>query len=224
MIFGKIEYLNLLPFHTFMKRYLRASSEKKAWIKCGGVPATLNRRMRLGRIDAAVVSSIVSPAFYCVDLGIVADGAVWSVLVHPGESRKDAASDTSNALAGLLGLEGEVIIGDRALRRYFEEEEGLIDLGERWKARTGLPFVYARLCARSRKEWRRLKKIEKRFDARRVKIPWRILKNEAENIGITPRQAKAYLQRINYRLRWREDRALKQFLSQAKKSLNLTFH
>lgn len=214
MIFGKIEYLNLLPFHTFMKRYLRHAAEKKAWLKCGGVPATLNRRMRLGRIDAAVVSSVVSPAFYCVDLGIVADGAVWSVLLHPGKSCKDTASDTSNALAELLGLEGEVVIGDRALKRYFAGDGDLIDLGERWKAHTGLPFVYARLCARNRREWHRLKRIERRFNPKAVKIPWRVLKTEAEAIGITPRQARAYLQRIGYDLKWQEKRALKKFLSQ----------
>ena len=214
MIFGKIEYLNLLPFHIFMKRYLRTSTEKKAWTKCGGVPATLNRRMRLGRIDAAVVSSIVSPAFHCVDLGITADGAVWSVLLRPGVARKDVASDTSNRLAEILGLKGEVIIGDRALERYFHEPENLLDLGALWNERTGLPFVYARLCARNAKEWHRLKNIEKVFNPRAVKIPWRILSQEATRIGITPRQAQAYLQRIGYRLKWREKRALKKFLSQ----------
>ena len=213
MIFGKIEYLNLLPFHIFMKRYLRHSAEKKAWTRCGGVPAALNRRMRLGRIDAAVVSSVVSPAFYCVDLGIAADGAVWSVLLRPGESRKDSASDTSNALAERLGLKGEVIIGDRALKRYFDAEEPLEDLGALWKASTGLPFVYARLCARNRKEWRRLKAVEKAFHPHGVKIPHRILSREAGRVGITPAQARDYLDRIAYRLGWREKRALKKFLS-----------
>ncbi len=216
MIFGKIEYLNLLPFHTFMKRYLRASTEKKAWIKCGGVPATLNRRMRLGRIEAAVVSSIVSPAFYCVDLGIVADGAVWSVLLKPGSSRQDDASDTSNALARVLNVKGEVIIGDRALVQYFHSKEEWLDLGAQWKKKTGLPFVYARLCAGNLKEYRRLKRIEKLFNPKAVKIPWRQLHKEAIRIGIEPAQAQAYLDRIGYRLRWQEKRALKKFLYHAR--------
>ncbi len=217
MIFGKIEYLNLLPFHLFMKRYLRASVEKKAWSMCGGVPAALNRRMRLGRVDAAVVSSIVSPAFRCVDLGIVADGAVWSVLLLPGPARRDNASDTSNALAEILRMEGRVVIGDRALRHYFRSDDQPVDLGACWKERTGLPFVYARLCARNTKEWRRIREIEKRFDPHVVKIPWRVLAKEAARIGIAPREAAAYLDRIDYTLGWREKRALKRFLSSVRK-------
>ena len=147
MIFGKIEYLNLLPFHLFLKRTLRHGIEKKAWQKRGSIPSRINRAFETGRIDAAVISSIKSRGRECTDFGIVADGEVMSVLVLPGKNRRDTDSDTSNALADLLGIDGEVMIGDKALRYRLANPDKGIDLAEAWKEETGLPFVFARLCA-----------------------------------------------------------------------------
>ncbi|WP_457596888.1 MqnA/MqnD/SBP family protein [Hydrogenimonas sp.] len=213
MVFGKIEYLNLLPFHQFLKRYFRHGAEKAAWRKKGGHPAAVNEALRRGRIDAAVISSVASRRWRCADMGIVADGAVWSVLALPGENRPDEESATSNALAGVLGIEGRLLIGDKALRHYFEKGEG-IDLAAEWKARTGLPFVFARLCGRGRHA-RRIGRIGRLFLKAPVQVPYRDRARAAEKLGITVSQLDSYLARIGYRLGWRERRALARFLKAA---------
>ena len=211
MIFGKIEYLNLLPFHLFLKRALRHGIEKKAWQKRGSIPSRINRAFETGRIDAAVISSIKSRGRECTDFGIVADGEVMSVLVLPGKNRRDTDSDTSNALADLLGIDGEVMIGDKALRYRLANPDKGIDLAEAWKEETGLPFVFARLCARSR-YIRRLRRLTHRFFVSPPKIPCRILRKEAEARGLSAAELQDYLDKIYYRLGWREKRALKHFL------------
>ncbi|MFC2346099.1 MAG: menaquinone via futalosine step 1, partial [Campylobacter sp.] len=60
MIFGKIDYLNLLPFHVFLKRSRLSSQDKKIIEFKKGVPSKLNCDLCCRRIDAAVVSSIES--------------------------------------------------------------------------------------------------------------------------------------------------------------------
>ncbi len=215
MIFGKIEYLNLLPFHLFLKRHLRYSVEKKAWQKRGSVPTDINRAFRARRIDAAVISSIRSRGCRCTDFGIVADGEVQSVLLLPGKVKRDRESDTSNTLAEVLGLEGEVIIGDKALRHFLEHPEEGIDLAAVWKVRESLPFVFARLCAHPA-HIRRINRLSARFFANPPKIPYRILRKQAEMRGIGVRQLQEYLDKIHYHIGWREKRALKRFFHLAR--------
>ncbi|WP_201352320.1 MqnA/MqnD/SBP family protein [Hydrogenimonas urashimensis] len=215
MIFGKIEYLNLLPFHLFLKRYLRYSIEKKAWQKRGSVPASINRAFRARRIDAAVISSIRSRGCRCTDFGIVADGEVQSVLLLPGVLKNDAESDSSNILARVLGMEGEVIIGDKALRYFLAHPGEAVDLAAAWRKRESLPFVFARLCAHP-PHIRRLERITKHFFAHPQKIPYRTLKEQAVRRGIEVDQLKAYLGKIHYRIGWREKRALKRFFRLAR--------
>ena len=210
MIFGKIEYLNLLPFHIFLKRYLRNSSEKKAWALRGSVPSIINRIFEAKRVDAAVISSIKSRHYKCSDFGIVADGEVQSVLLIPGESKSDIESDTSNQLANVLQLKGEILIGDKALRFWIKDPESAIDLAYAWKKRVGLPFVFARLCAHPPYEGR-IEKMTKTFFKSPPKVPYLILRNEARKHGITPKQLQNYLDKIYYRLEWREKKALKRF-------------
>ena len=210
MIFGKIEYLNLLPFHIFLKRYLRNSSEKKAWTLRGSVPSRINRIFEAKRVDAAVISSIKSRRYRCSDFGIVADGEVQSVLLIPGESKSDIESDTSNQLANVLQLKGRVLIGDKALRLWVKDPNGAIDLASAWKEKEGLPFVFARLCAHSPYETR-IKKMTKIFFKSPPKVPYRILRNEAQKKGVTIKQLQNYLDKIYYRLNWREKKALKRF-------------
>ena len=84
MIFGKIDYLNLLPFHVFLKRSRLSSQDKKIIEFKKGVPSKLNRDLRCRKIDAAVISSIESrkKRYKKVSLGIVAKGDVKSVLVR----------------------------------------------------------------------------------------------------------------------------------------------
>jgi len=48
-------------------------------------------------------------------------------------------------LAKVLGLHGKITIGDKALKLFLSGTEG-VDLALRWKEKTDLPFVFARLC------------------------------------------------------------------------------
>jgi chorismate dehydratase len=212
MIFGKIEYLNLLPFHIFLKRYLRNSSEKKAWTLKGSVPSKINREFKAKRVDAAVISSIKSRRYRCSDFGIVADGEVQSVLLIPGEPKRDVESDTSNQLANVLELKGEIIIGDKALRFWVKDPSGAIDLASAWKEKERLPFVFARLCAHPKYRYR-IERMTKIFFRSPPKVPYRVLCSEAKKHGITVKQLQNYLDKIYYQLKWREKRALKRFIS-----------
>ena len=161
MLLGKIDYLNLLPFHVFLKSLSLPSYVKKSIEFKKGVPSKLCADLYYRRIDAAVISSIESrkKRYKKVSLGIVAKGDVKSVLVRKGTAaRPDPASASSNALAGVLGLEGEVLIGDRALKAYLREgEDAFYDMGRAWRERTGLPFVFGRFsCVKGRGAYERL--------------------------------------------------------------------
>lgn len=208
MIFGKIDFINLLPFHVFLKKNLRHSAQRTALHKRKGVPSQLNRMLQSGRIDAAVISSVKSFGRSCTDMGIVANGEVQSVFVIPGAIRSDSQSDTSNALAKVLDIKGEVMIGDKALKRYLEGVEA-IDLGSEWKRRHHLPFVFARLCYC--KDGRHYRKLSRRFLKSKVNIPYYILKQKSDATGVSPADIKAYLKLIGYRIGRKEKLALKRF-------------
>jgi len=214
MIFGSISYLNLLPFQVYMKRRFPATQYQQMLRWRRAVPSAINREFRRGRVHAAFISSIASRGCRCTDLGIVADGPVYSVFVLPGKSAEDRESATSNVLARILGLGGEVIIGDKALRHYLGGGEGT-DLSEAWKERTGLPFVFARLCYRGK--GKTIRKIAGEFGSKEWKIPQYLLEKAAGEKGITPSQLRWYLEHIGYRMGWREKKALKLFLKRARK-------
>lgn len=174
-----------------------------------GVPSAINKALRKGTINAGFISSIESPRYNCTNLGIVADKRVYSVFVIDGENKTDNESATSNRLAKVLNLEGEVIIGDKALRYYLEGGEG-IDLAQEWYSRTKLPFVFARLCFNCYEK--RVKTLAKNFIHKQIKIPQYILKKEAKKRDITPKQLLWYLEHISYKLDYRAKRSLKLFL------------
>ena len=145
MLFGKIDFINLLPFHIYLKRSPLQNAFKQSVGYKKGTPSALNYQLKRRKIDAAVISSIESTkrSYQTIDMGIVAKKEVTSVLVKQGIYQKDPASATSNALAKVLGIEGEVLIGDRALRAYLKDPESYIDLAKLWNEKTGLPFVFA---------------------------------------------------------------------------------
>ena len=209
MLFGSIRYLNLLPFQLFLKRYLRSSAAQMAFRYKRAVPSRINASLRRGEVNAAFISSVHSPRFACTDLGIIARGAVYSVFVLPEADADDPASETSNRLVRVLNLHGRVLIGDAALRHYLAGGEG-IDLAEAWHTRTGLPFVFARLCYN--RHGRAIQTLAKRFAHTRTRIPHYILKREAARRGITPAQLTWYLAHIHYTMDWRAKRGLKRFL------------
>ncbi|MHC3995100.1 MqnA/MqnD/SBP family protein [Thiomicrolovo sp. ZZH C-3] len=215
MRFGRIEYLNLLPFHVFMKRYLRSSQSQMMLRHGANVPSAINRAYRARKIDAAFISSIRAKGQKHLNLGIIADGPVQSVLLIPSESpQTDTASETSNALTRVLGLEGRVIIGDPALRAYLEGVEAL-DLAEEWHKRHGLPFVFGLLSYQSHAK--QLQQLARAFARRRQKIPQYLLKRASVRTGVRPQDILAYLEGIHYRMDHRAHRSLRLFWRLAEK-------
>ena len=210
MIFGSISYLNLLPFQLFLKRAIRHNGARMAFRYKRAVPSRINAALRRGDVNAAFISSIHSPRFACTNLGIIADKKVYSVFVLPGTDATDPASATSNRLAKVLGLHGQVLIGDAALKYYLDGGEG-IDLAEAWFARTGLPFVFARLCYN--RHGKTIQKLARDFTRTKTPIPQYILKREARKRDIAPKQLLWYLDYIYYELDWKAKRGLKKFLN-----------
>ena len=194
---GHIDYLNLLPFYQFLKK-------KNIKIK-KGVPSEINKLFEKRKIDAAFISSIKSKNKKCFDIGIVANKEVKSVLLCPG-SGEDKDSATSNILAKQLNLKGKVVIGDKAFK-----EKNCIDLANEWYKRYKLPFVFARFCVN--KNQKKYEKLVKEFLKTKQKIPYLTLKKYADNIGVSYKEAKEYLDKIiYYKIGWREKKALNKFL------------
>jgi len=214
MLFGSIEYLNLLPFRIFLKKYLKGSYTYQALHYKSGVPSKINRDFKSRSIDAAFISSIESKRALCSNLGIIAYKEVRSVFVIPKtQNQKDCASATSNTLAQLLDIKGEVIIGDRALKFYLEGGEA-IDLAAKWYDKYRLPFVFARLCYHNHSQ--QMQKLIKAFDTSSIKIPQYILKKEAQKRNITPKELQEYLDYIYYSMDYRSIRAFKLFMKRAR--------
>ncbi len=214
MIFGSIAYLNLLPFAFYLKRSIRNNQEKQILQYRQGVPSKINQLFKKRVIDAAFISSIKSQRCRCSNLGIIANGSVYSVLLLKSEQMFDSESDTSNILSKVLGLKGKVIIGDKALRHYLSGNEA-IDLSLLWKEETNLPFVFARLCFN--KHRRRLLKLAKQFNKRTTKIPYFYLNREAKKRGLNAKELQWYLKHIHYKIGYKEERALKLFFRRARK-------
>ncbi|MCB4774927.1 MAG: hypothetical protein LGB71_06560 [Sulfurovum sp.] len=207
--FGSISYLNLLPFHIFLKKRLKSSGAKMAFHHNRAIPSKINHDFKRRAVHAAFISSAVSKKCHCTDVGIIAKKSVYSVLLIPGENQKDPASATSNKLAQLLGLKGRVFIGDAALQYYLKGGKG-IDLAEAWYAKTGLPFVFARLCYNQESTY--INKLAQAFVAKKVRIPQYILKKEAQKRAITSNELHWYLEHIHYKMDWKAKKSLKKFL------------
>lgn len=215
MLFGKIEYLNLLPFHVFIKRFVSSSQIKMGMEYKKGVPAKINSEFKSRRVDAAFISSIAAKKYQRVALGIIARKNVKSVLVIPqAESKKDIESATSNVLMQVLGVQGEVLIGDKALR-YALKNDDYIDLAQLWNERYRLPFVFAVLALH--KDKRIYKKIEKLFGKTKTRIPQYLLEKAAKNVGVSKQEALDYLELISYELDIKAQRGLKKFYKEASK-------
>ncbi len=218
MIFGKIDYINLLPLHIYLKKYPLPNGLKKTMEYKKGVPSKLNRDLFYRRIDAAIISSVESARkkYKNLDLGICANKQVWSVILEKNsQNAEDPSSATSNVLARVLGLNGKVIIGDEALRLYLQEGTKFFDLCSLWYEKTGLPFVFARFSCVKKKGF--YSKILKNFTQVETKIPYYILEKYAQMRKISPQDIKAYLQVIYYGMGHKELRALRTFFKQVQK-------
>jgi chorismate dehydratase len=209
VVFGKIEYLNLLPFHVFMKKFTRSSQQAKSMHYYRGVPASINAKFLSRRVDAAFISSINAKKHLHVDLGIIAKKEVLSVLVIPkDEDTKDKESATSNVLANVLDVKGEVLIGDKALKYYLSGDLH-VDLAKEWNDRYKLPFVFALLCHHSKDKI--YKKIQNNFLKQNIKIPQYLLQQASIRTGIATQDILNYLQYISYDLDKKAQLGLKKF-------------
>ncbi len=214
MIFGKIDFLNLLPFHVFIKRYARTTRFHQSLHYHKGVPSALNREFAMHRIDAAFISSITAKNCRHFGVGIVAQREVLSVISLPAPDKADADSATSNLLSKILDINGEVLIGDKALRYYYGGGEHT-DLGELWHERTGLPFVFALLCTHHHSD--ELRRLSRAFVSKKVKIPYYILMEASRKSNLSPAQISHYLKFISYKVGAKEERGYKRFVKEAKK-------
>ncbi|MFT7824211.1 MAG: MqnA/MqnD/SBP family protein [Sulfurimonas sp.] len=215
MLFGSINYLNLLPFQLFLKKHIRSNAAQMTFRYKRAVPSRINILLKRGEVNAGFISSVESRKCKCTDLGIIANRKVYSVFVIPGEEETDPASATSNRLAGVLGLKGKVLIGDQALKYYLSGGEG-IDLAEAWYEETGLPFVFARLCYNRHKA--SVEKLAKQFVQSPTRIPQYILKKEAKKRGISPKELLWYLDHIEYHMDYKAKKSLKLFLRKSERS------
>ena len=209
MIFGKIEYLNLLPFHVFMKRFTSNSRESMSMNYKKGVPSKINKDFSSKRVDAAFISSIGAKKHSHVELGIIAKKEVQSVLVIPHvKNKNDTESATSNVLARVLNIDGEVLIGDKALKYYLQNKPH-VDLAKEWNKKYNLPFVFAILCFH--KDKKRYKNIQKRFLKSKIKIPRYILEQASKRTSVKENDILDYLQYISYDLDAKAKLGLKKF-------------
>ena len=211
MVFGKIEYLNLLPFHVFMKRFTRSSQEAMSMHYKRGVPSDVNAKFLSRKVDAAFISSIHAKNSLHVELGIIAKKEVLSVLVIPNdENTSDTESATSNILANVLDVKGEVLIGDKALKYYLSGKPN-IDLAKHWNDKYNLPFVFALLCYHNQAKL--YKKIQKDFLKQKVKIPQYLLTQASKKTAISNKDILIYLEYISYNLDKKAKLGLKKFYS-----------
>ena len=215
MVFGKIEYLNLLPFHVFMKRFTKSSQQSMSMHYYRGVPAKINEKFLSRRVDAAFISSISARKHKNVNLGIIAKREVLSVLVVPNTTNQiDNESASSNILAQILDIKGKVLIGDKALHHYLQNKP-YIDLAAEWNSRYRTPFVFALLCYH--KDKKVYKNIEKSFLKQKIKIPTYILKQAAKRTDVQSKDILKYLEYISYDL---DEKAKKGLTLFYKKSSN----
>lgn len=215
MLFAKIDFINLLPFYVFLKKNIHSTQIKQIIEYKKSYPAKINKRFKKKQIDAAFISSVASKNCNCLDIGIVAQNEVLSVLALKGAYEEDYQSYTSNTLAKVLNIQGKILIGDKALYHFHHtKNKEFTDLAFEWKKRHKLPFVFARLCFNKEKKY--LQKLSKQFLKTEVKIPYYILQQQSKKSGISTKQIQEYLTKISYKIGYKEKRSLKLFLKLSK--------
>jgi chorismate dehydratase len=170
---GVIEVLNVLPvYYTILKQ--KYDSHFKV-VK--GIVTELNEKLYRGDIDVSVISSFEYAKHFDLyyilpDLSISADGPVNSIYLFLDKPIDELNRDkiklttfsfTSVHLIQFLlkdyqveftneneeSVVGQLLIADQAIRRFYQRRDRFVyDLSELWKAKTGLPFVFALWCVR----------------------------------------------------------------------------
>jgi len=198
-----------------MKRFTKSTQQSMSMEYKREIPSKINLAFHRRRVDAAFISSISAKKSNYVKLGIIAKKNVDSVIVIPAKkNKKDIASASSNVLANILGISGEVIIGDKALK-YAINHDDYIDLAQKWNQKYNLPFVFALLCYHKDKKLYKI--IEKEFTRCRIKIPQYLLKEASIKTGISIKEILKYLRLISYSLDTKATLGLKKFYKEAKK-------
>jgi len=202
---GSVPYLNAAPLvHGLPGVRTAVPSRLARWLEDGecDLAAALSLGAVLSRPDWRVLPSC----------GVASDGPVRTVMiVHEGplESHRglalDPASRTSNLLARWLlkqvsGVDpwigpqahARVLIGDAAFAHA--PAEGT-DMGEKWKALTGLPFVFAGWVAGGAlaRDAVRLREIDAFLAERTGDAPSRLGEIAAAQTVVAPEVARTYL-------------------------------
>jgi chorismate dehydratase len=212
---AKIDYINLLPFHIFLKKNLKSPFAKAFINYHKSYPSKINEEFAKRRADMAFISSVTAKKANKTSVGIVARGEVQSVIVLKGADLNDIESASSNALARVLGIHGVVMIGDKALKTYFDSPQKCTDLAKEWHDRYRLPFVFAILCHNDKSK--QAHEIAKRFANAHIKIPQTILQKYADSRGVSKLQILAYLKKISYKIDARGWMAYRKFIRLAGK-------
>ncbi len=210
MRFGKIDYLNLVPFDVFIKQYPTQSSFTMFLNHHKSYPANLNREFLFRRIDAGFISSIAGMKAKKTNSAIISYGAVWSVISIKKANKLDYQSASSNALSKILKINGEVLIGDRALQYKLQNpSDNFIDLGFAWHEKHHLPFVFGLLCYNAHSEF--YNKLSRDFNKKTIHIPQYLLDYYAKNTNIDKNDIRCYLKQIHYKVSFKPQVALKRF-------------
>jgi chorismate dehydratase len=72
MIFAKIDFINLLPFHIFIKKNIQSTQLKSIIEYKKSYPSFINNKFKKRKVDSAFISSIASRNEKFLDFGIVA--------------------------------------------------------------------------------------------------------------------------------------------------------
>jgi len=210
MIFAKIDFINLLPFYVFIKKNIKSSQLKQIINYKKSYPSKINKQFRTKKIDAAFISSIASRNKKSLNIGIVAKDEVLSVLILNKKNQEDYQSQTSNALAKVLDINGQVLIGDKALQYYYKNKNNdFKDLAKIWKDKYNLPFVFAVLSYNNYQNY--LTNLTNKFKKTNTKIPQYILNNYCNKSNLTQKQINQYLEKITYDIGYKEKQSLKLF-------------
>jgi chorismate dehydratase len=218
VLFGKINYTNLAPFHIFIKKNVSSNQFKQALNYHKSYPSDINHRFKTKRISGAFISSVESfrGDFKRYDIGIVAYKEVKSVIVKRGLYRKDIESASSNILAKVLDIDGEIIIGDKALKAYLKDPSRYEDLSTLWYQKYKLPFVFARFCINSHYSFYEKMQhfIKEKYDIEPTnspEFPTAAMDGYANKSGINHKDLVEYWRLIRFQIGYKEKRSLKKF-------------
>ena len=106
MIFAKIDFINLLPFHIFLKKNIQSTQLKSIIQYKKSYPSLINKKFKKRKVHSAFISSIASRNEKNLDFGIVAKKDVLEEM-HPFLGGGDMIKAYINMSAICKGIWGE---------------------------------------------------------------------------------------------------------------------